>query len=160
VVASATWAAAVGPAQGADCRKLRESRGCTLPSGAQYFKYQGASDQIDVRVSRGGKGTLRVLSNCVIDRTLTLRLKGRAKVGGVYRFKDTRVVQPDPDQGQRVATTYVLDAVLRITSAGRASLTGTATASSPAVPPSGTFGGEDAFESTCKLNRTLARAKV
>lgn len=162
VLALSGGATLAGPAPAADCKKLRETRGCKLPSGAQYFKYQGANNQIDVNVLKGGRATLRIRSACVVDTTVTLRFRGTAKIGGTYKFSDTKVVQPDPDQGQRQTTTYVLTATLRITSARKASLTGTAKVTAPAVPPNyaDNFPGEDAYNSSCSLNRTLNRAQA
>ena len=162
VVALSGTAALAGPTMAASCKKLREGKGCTLPRGAQYFKYRGSSDQIDVNVLGGGKAVLKIRSACVVDRSLQLRFRSAPKVGGTYRFQDTKVVPPDPDQGQRQTTTFVVTATLRITSAGKASLTGTAKATAPAVPPNfaENFEGEDAYSSSCSLNRTLNRAQA
>ena len=55
--------------------------------------------------------------------------------------------------------TYKIDLKVKINSATKATTTGNATTTAPAVPAQGTFGGEDAFNSSCDLKRTLKRVK-
>lgn len=156
-VTCALVALALAPgAHAASCKKYKETSGCKVPNGTSYQVTKGANDEMNVTVDRG-RGQFALRSACVQFRSKRFTFKSWPKVGKTYSFTDTTTEVAELQGGITVTYTYKIAVKIRINSALKATATGSASATAPAVPPQGTFGGEDAFNSTCKLDRTLKR---
>ena len=156
IAAGGALAALPSPAPAASCKEGREATGCPLPSNASYQMTRGENDEMNLSISRG-KAQFDLRSNCVEFRSQRFKFKARPRVGKTYTFRDTHDVTSELQDGITVTYTYKIDLKVKIDSATRTTTTGTATVTAPAVPAQGSFGGEDAFSSNCKLNRTLKR---
>ena len=150
---------AVSSASAASCKKYKESSGCKVANNTSYQVTKGPNDEMNLSVY-GGKAQFDLRSACVQYRSKKFKFKSWPKVGKTYNFSDTQTEVAELQDGISVTYTYKIDLKVKINSAKKATATGTATVNAPAVPPQGSFGGEDAFNSNCKLNRTLKRAVV
>ena len=148
--------ATTGTAHAASCKKYKETSGCKVPNGTSYQVTKGANDEMNVTVYRG-RGQFALRSACVQFRSKRFSFKSWPKVGKTYSFTETTTEVAELQDGITVTYTYKIAVKIKIDSALKATATGTASATAPAVPPQGSFGGEDAFNSNCKLNRTLKR---
>lgn len=157
IVAGGALVALPGQAPAASCKKAKEQKGCTLPNGTSYQYTNSETDEMNLRVERG-KATLDMRSACIPDRTQRYKLKSLPKVGRSYKFDKTEQVTSELQDGITVTYTYTLKLTIKITSALKATTTGSATVTAPEVPAQGSFAGEDAFNSNCKLTgKTLKR---
>lgn len=149
--------ATAGSAQAASCKKFKETSGCKVANNTSYQVTKGPNDEMNVSVY-GGRAQFDLRSACVQFRSKRFTFKSWPRVGKTYTFADTTTEVAELQEGIKVTYTYKIAVKVKIDSATRATASGTASATAPAVPPQGSFGGEDAFNSNCKLNRTLKRA--
>lgn len=149
--------ATTGPAQAASCKKYKEASGCKVANNTSYQVTKGANDEMNLSIY-GGRAQFDLRSACVRFQSKRFKLKSWPTVGKTYTFTDTTTEVSELQNGITVTYTYKIAVKVKINSALKATATGTASATAPAVPAQGSFGGEDAFNSSCKLNRTLKRA--
>lgn len=149
--------ATAGTAQAASCKKYKETSGCKVANNTSYQVTKGPNDEMNVSVY-GGRAQFDLRSACVQFRSKRFAFKSWPRVGRTYTFTDTKTEAAEPQPGISVTYTYKISVKIKIDSATKATASGTASATAPAVPPQGTFGGEDAYNANCKLNRTLKRA--
>ena len=149
--------ATTSPAQAASCKKYKETSGCKLPNTTSYQMSKGDNDEMNLTVDRGvARFDLR--SSCGQSRSKLFTFKSVPKVGKTYSFTETTTEAVEKvGEGISVTYTFKIAVKVKIDSATKATTTGSASATAPAVPAQGTFGGEGAYNSNCKLNRTLKR---
>ena len=156
LVAGAAFAATSAPAAGKCSKPGKEASGCTLPKNTSYQMTRGENDEMNL-TTYSSPGQFDLRSSCVQFRSKRFKFKAKPKVGKTYTFTDTQTETSELSDGITVTYTYKIDLKVKINSAMKATTTGTASATAPAVPAQGSFAGEDAYNSTCKLNRTLKR---
>ncbi|MEI2703047.1 MAG: hypothetical protein V9E83_11685 [Baekduia sp.] len=151
--------AAALPAQAASCKKLKEASGCKLPNGTSYQYSRSDTDEMNLTVDRG-KAQITVRSACAFERSRRFAFKSVPKVGKTYTFTETKTENVLIRDEFPVTYTYKLTLKVKIESASKATTSGSATTTAPAVPPQGSFEGEDAFNANCGLKKTLKRVKA
>lgn len=149
--------ATTGTAQAASCKKYKETSGCKVANNTSYQVTKGPNDEMNVSVY-GGRAQFDLRSACVQFRSKRFAFKSWPRVGRTYTFAETKTEVSEVQSGITVTYTYKINVKVKIDSAKKATATGTASATAPAIPPQGSFGGEDPYNATCQLNRTLKRA--